>query len=207
MKIKTLSISICAAIFLSLSLSSCDDARLSKELQGSWKSDMTTTLADGTKCEEEFYMTFNHVESSGKDGGEYTETRIGKANFEEDGMFAKVEYTITVNGEYEVLVGDLNIKYHTSTLDVSIDKVNFGASKDADFFTQANMLGSVMDGSWSETRRLMKQQAKQELYQACYEQYQESNENEKGYGNMKIEGNTLSFDTDDMGRVNFTKSN
>lgn len=206
MKTKSLFTSLLATSFLALSLSSCDDAKLAKELQGTWKSDPTTAIEDGCKFKDVNYMTFKHVESNEKDGGEYTETHKGKGNFEEDGMFFKVEYTVTVSGEYEVLAGDLYLKYDVSTLNVSIDDVNYGATKDSDIFTQANMLGSVMDGSWSETRRLIKQEMQPELYNDFYEQVQQWNEEEAPYGNLEIEGNKLSYDTDE-GRMTLTKSN
>lgn len=90
------------AFVIVIAFASCNDAKLAKDIDGSWEGGTTFTDADGAKGEEKRTLSFSHVESDEKDDGTYTEKRNGKFVMEDDGQSIAAEYTITIDGEYEI---------------------------------------------------------------------------------------------------------
>lgn len=205
MKMKTLSLNICVALLAALTLASCDDSRLAKEIEGSWKGGVTSKDADGTKSDEDIMLSFSYIKSDDKDGGSYTEERDGKTIFEDEGQRYTIDYTVKIDGEYEFIAGDLYIKYDLNTLEVNIDKLHIGVTEDASLEERTDVLNSIADGSYMEIHSLIKREAKETLYHDNFVEYQQDNEDESGYLDVKVEGNDLSFETSDVGRMTLVR--
>lgn len=205
MKQKTLPKFVIAFVAV-IAFSSCNDAKLARDIDGSWECGTSFTHADGTKGEEKQILSFSYVESDEKDGGTYTEKRNGKFVMEDDGQSIAAEYTITIDGEYEILAGDLYVTYDVSTLNVSIDKLKTGLSDDATLQDLTDMFASFSDFSFVTDYVAMKREIKKSVYHDCFIDYKTSNNDGTGFLNVEIEDDKLSFDTSDIGRMTYYRT-
>jgi len=106
---------------LMLTVSSCSDKHFAKELNGKWMTDYIMSYSDGEKDSITEHVTFYYVPNSEKDGGTFTETRYYKTNEIEDNDYNySVKSKSSISGNYEVILGDLSLKYNVSTLVVYI---------------------------------------------------------------------------------------
>lgn len=184
---------------------SCNDAELAKLVEGTWHTTLNMKEEDGTPYTVEQINKFTYVDSDIKDGGTFVERLV--TTREENIEDVLINYTVvsTISGEWEVLAGDLHMVYNLSSLDVSVQGVDYGLSKNADFDTRLAYAGVEMLGliDKDEIRKEVYKEAYKD-HQDLYKQFNKDEEGGKGYINLKIEGDVMSYE-DASGRVEMTR--
>jgi hypothetical protein len=186
-------------------LCSCNDSKIAKEMDGTWKGSYTTSYEDGTKSHVDEQITFTYdAADNEKDGGTFIEICTGQEEIDEDEINAKYRWVSKIDGTWKIELGDLYQHYDISTLEVEIgkDDVDLKINDEAWLWND-----------WSDLFRtsLYIQQTiyknlKKETYKTLFREYQEYNDQddqEIGYVGVKINGSVLSFETNDLGRVKF----
>ena len=125
-----------------------------------------------------------------------------------EGIVIKCNVRSSIEGEYTVFFGDLEIMYYLPTLEVTIEDLEWHLSDDADFYTSfgAEILG---DEIMSEMIEDELEGMKKEVYDSLYEQYEADNrgaeEESYCYPELEVKGDIMSFLTSDMGRMYFDR--
>lgn len=190
-------------ILSSVLLVSCDDADLARSADGLWYLKLNVKDEYGIPYKENQYLRFQFEESDVKDGGSFRETLQADQSEEEDGIKVTYKVQSTIDGEWEVIWGDLHMTYDLYSLEVKISDMKFSVSDNADIMSQWNALGSVWDLSLS--KKQIAEEIRKEVYQNLRQKYELDNadaENEGScYQDLQIEGDKMSFTTADVERV------
>lgn len=188
-----------------LTFTSCNDNTLARQLEGTWKGGVTISYDDQSKERQDIYLKFHYVESDYEDGGTVTETRYCHVkDVDLDDMTMDADYRTFIQGKYEILNGDLYIKYDVSTLKVElgVDDINLHYNNTlAALRTLAGMLGDY-------TPYDIANDLQKEIYKDLFHQYQDDTDDdgEAAFLNLKVGANNMNFDTDDAGTVHLTKT-
>lgn len=190
-------------ILLSVLLVSCEDADLARSADGLWYLKLDTKDEYGIPYTENQYLRFHFEESDVKDGGSFRETLQANQSEEEDGIMVTYKVQSTIEGDWEVIWGDLYMTYNLYSLEVKISDMKFSVSDNADIMSQWNALGSIWDLSMS--KKQIAEEIRKEVYQNLRQKYEQDNadaENEGScYQELQIEGDKMSFTTADFERV------
>lgn len=178
-----------------LLFTSCSDIKLAEKLDGSWKAKYSISFDDGEKDKVVEIMTFKYDDSSIKDDGTFREERSAKTNeMEDEGVYYSIHYSTSVTGRYEVLNGDLYLKYDLSTLVVNIDGNDISIRTDGDY----------SDYDMASVKQEVAKAAKAECHKNMYQLYKQLSSGDYAYKNLKIEGDEMSYVTDD-GNIKYHK--
>lgn len=190
-------------ILSSVLLVSCEDADLARSADGLWYLKLDTKDEYGIPYTENQYLRFHFEESDVKDGGSFRETLQANQSEEEDGIMVTYKVQSTIEGDWEVIWGDLYMTYNLYSLEVKISDMKFSVSDNADIMSQWNALGSIWDLSMS--KKQIAEEIRKEVYQNLRQKYEQDNadaENEGScYQELQIEGDKMSFTTADFERV------
>lgn len=190
-------------ILSSVLLVSCEDADLARSADGLWYLKLDTKDEYGIPYTENQYLRFHFEESDEKDGGTFSEKLQMDQSEEEDGIKVTYKVQSTIEGDWEVIWGDLYMTYNLYSLEVKISDMKFSVSDNADIMSQWNALGSIWDLSMS--KKQIAEEIRKEVYQNLRQKYEQDNadaENESScYQELQIEGDKMSFTTADFERV------
>lgn len=193
-----------------LTMSSCDDNKLAKQLNGTWQCKATLSNAETSEGEgiekQTVYQQFKYVESNTEDGGtmkEYRDAEVKEVDL--DDMTMDASYRVYVEGKWEIIAGDLYIYYNVSSLKLGLDADDITLHDDdgtVRLSSYAYILGkTTVDGLVEEMR--------QELYKEMKSQYCEdaAKADSAPYQDLKVSADAMSYKTSDLGTMHFTKSN
>lgn len=180
-------------------LSSCQDAQLAEQLDGIWHTSYTLKDEDGISYPEEQDVKFTHMKSNVKDGGRFKEKVASEIKTEEYDMNVSCKLVCTISGGWEIIGGDLYMEYDLSSMDVEVKDMNCELSWDA--FVGGSVLGI-------DYNNIIAEEIRKNTYREMYKTYRNSNEeNDKGccFLDLSIEGNTMSYTTSDLGRLEWMR--
>lgn len=182
--------------------SSCNDAQLAEQLDGTWHTSYTQKDEDGVPYVQEQEVTFTHIASNTKDGGRFKEKVITAIETEEYDLDVSCKTVCTISGEWEIINGDLYMTYNLSTMNVEVKNMDCKLSNNA-------ALGfSILGISRVKFQNIITAEIRRNTYQEMYKCYQQSNkENDKGgaFLDLSIEDNTMSYSTSDLGRLEWKR--
>lgn len=189
-----------------LLLISCNDVKLAKQLDGTWKSStMQWSYDDGRKEEVVITITFSYSEER-NDDGTFVEELSGIVKDVDlevlDGSF-NCNYYSRIKGRWEIIWGDLYLYYNVNTLEVDVNQNDVDLSI-YNISDQLDMLSYTM-GTWSDPRETLSKEAKKDIYKNLFHAYN-SDSDDKAYTGLKVSGGTMSFEASDVrGRVKFER--
>lgn len=187
-------------------LMSCSDVKLARSIDGKWETSLNLTDEYGDPFVKKLIYEFDYKANGEKTGGKMTEYNENIIEDDSEGIVIKCNVRSSIEGEYTVFFGDLEIMYYLPTLEVTIEDLEWHLSDDADFYTSfgAEILG---DEIMSEMIEDELEGMKKEVYDSLYEQYEADNRGaeEEGYcyPELEVKGGIMSFLTSDMGRMYF----
>lgn len=187
-------------------LSSCDDINLAEKLDGTWKGSVTISYDDQSKEVQEVYQRFKYFEDNVDNDGNVVEVRDCQVkDVDLDGMTMDVRYHTYISGTWEVLNGDLYIKYDVSTLKVKIspDDVELHENNAlVGIALLAGMLGGYTP--YDIVNDLQK-----DLYKDLFHQYSEDvdDDGETVLPNLNISDDVISYESSDVGTVKLERTN
>ena len=202
--------SVLFGIFFPLLLfTSCNDSKTAKKLDGTWEGGYTTSYSDGTKEHITQTLTFNYDESRENDNGTFVESLDGKMNVADlggwDGTLT-CHYVSRIEGRWEVLLGTLYLYYNMNSLEVNVTPndidLKFDNALDELDYAAASL--EYLSSTLHNPKKDIAKEAKKEIYQDLFYQYQQNDEDE-GFTNLEVSETEMSFETDDMGRVTFKR--
>ena len=190
------------------SLTSCEDNKLARDMNGTWKGSFVTTYDDQSRENQDIYIKFDYVPSDTKDGGTYVEVRKGTINDVDVGV-AKMNagYCSYIKGEWEVLNGELEIKPDVSTLKVNINPDEVKVNYDNSWMTLENLYEEY--GSSVYSRQEFISDMQKDVYKELFDEYKEDEDNADAasFQDLKVNGETMSFKTEDAGTITLHKTN
>lgn len=187
-------------------LSSCDDINLAEKLDGTWKGSVTISYDDQSKEVQEVYQRFKYFEDNVDNDGNIVEVRDCQVkDVDLDGMTMDVRYRTYISGTWEVLNGDLYIKYDVSTLKVKIgpDDVELHENNAlVGLALIAGMLGGYTP--YDIVNDLQK-----DLYKDLFHQYSEDvdDDGETVLPNLNVSDDVISYESSDVGTVKLERTN
>ena len=194
-------------IFLlcTLLLNSCKDSMLSEEIEGTWETSVITSYDDGTKGHRNDQLTFKRGQTT-NNGGVFSEKCIYEDEIDDEEGNIKYKYTSTIEGTWEIKKGNLSLHYNISTLEVTLRK------KDVEFDWQyviADSCGSssIFEDGYEQDQfiKKLKKHSYKELFRYYKEFNKDTDDDDLSYSNVEIKGSVLSFDTSDVGRVEYNR--
>ena len=196
-------------LFTSVVISSCEDNDLAKQAEGTWTMTAQSKDDEGNPMKGRLTYQLKYVESDETNGGTFTESQLTSYT-EEAGEYV-IDYQIssTIKGEWEVIWGDLFLTYKINTLDVKVTHLNCRIADDVNALRTLELAGDEIAGALSNrhgniTRTLTKE-ARKSAYRELRRKYIQDNEDMASFSNLSVSGDTLSLDTEDMGRIHFHK--
>ncbi len=192
---------------LTMSFTSCNDSKLAKMLDGTWEGGYTTSYSDGTKEHITQTLTFNYDESREKDNGSFVESLDGKMNVADlggwDGTLT-CHYVSRIEGRWEVLLGTLFLYYNMNSLEVNVtpNDIDLKFDNALDELDYATASLDYLSSTLHNPKKDIAKEAKKEIYQDLFYQYQQNDEDE-GLTSLEVSETKMSFETGDMGRVTF----
>ncbi len=194
------SVCLLACVWTVFCLYSCNDAKLAEQLDGTWHVSYTQKDEDGTPYTEQQDLTFTHIESNGKDGGMFREIVTAEIETEEDDMNVSCKTACTISGEWEIINGDLYMKYDLSSLDVAVKDL------DCKLSYNAGLGFSILGIDRAQLKSNIAKEIRKNTYQEMLKVYRQSNDEDSCFGDLSIEGDTLSFTASDLGRMKLTRT-
>ena len=177
-------------------------------MNGTWKGSFVTTYDDQSRENQDIYIKFDYVPSDTKDGGTYVEVRKGTINDVDVGV-AKMNagYCSYIKGEWEVLNGELEIKPDVSTLKVNINPDEVKVNYDNSWMTLENLYEEY--GSSVYSRQEFISDMQKDVYKELFDEYKEDEDNADAasFQDLKVNGETMSFKTEDAGTITLHKTN
>lgn len=206
MKLKGISVAlVLGAVFLT----GCQDNQLAQELEGKWIGNFDFIIEDGTPYAQTTFYHFNYKKSDNTNGGifnEYISYTMEEA-LEEDNLLISYTVRSSIAGRYEVLFGDLALRYDLNTLNVTIDDVNMSVAESPLLTDEIRNFGNALIGMFTTTlNEGITKEIQKNAFKEFYQQYKQDNMNESVYKNLTIEGDTLSFIASD-GFLSFKRIN
>lgn len=196
MNIKALTLTLIALTAMTV-LTSCNDEKLAKEIDGKWSVRNTETDEDGTKTDETYTYSFIRIPDDTKDGGVLKERCNGTTIASEDGYECKITYNTYIMGNYEFIAGDLYCTYDLSTLKVNIDDIKIRVSDEGGYDEYEDLANSALDGSLYDVKQEIQAETEKELRSELYKAYKKDNDEETCFKDVKIEGDKMTLTTDD----------
>ena len=198
-------IALVAILIFAMALS-YGDINLAEKLDGTWMGSITINYDDQSKEEQDVYQKFDYSDDTVDNDGSMFEVReCNVKNLDLDDMTMDVKYHSYINGTWEVLDGDLSIKYDVSTLKVKVNvddvKLHYNNAL-AGLAALVGMLGGYTP--YDIVNDLQK-----ELYKDFFHQYQEGVDDDGRitYSNLKVEDNNASYDASDVGTIHLVRTN
>lgn len=183
---------------------SCNDTKLAQQLDGSWQGGYSVSYDDGSKEYINETLEFSYNGDREDDNGTFTELLEGKMHLTDtDGSMA-CNYRSRIEGQYEVLAGDLYLYYNVSTLTVDVDENDIDIAFDHALDQLEYEAASVeyITSTLRSPKEEMAKEAKKEIYRTLFHQYKQTDEG-VGFLDLKVSDTEMSFDTEDMGRFTF----
>ena len=197
---------VLVAILIFAMALSYGDINLAEKLDGTWMGSITISYDDQSKEEQDVYQKFDYSDDTVDNDGSMFEVReCNVKNVDLDDMTMDVKYHSYINGTWEVLDGDLSIKYDVSTLKVKVNvddvKLHYNNAL-AGLAALVGMLGGYTP--YDIVNDLQK-----ELYKDLFHQYQEGVDDDGRitYSNLKVEDNNASYDASDVGTLHLVRTN
>ena len=192
---------------LTFTATSCSDADLAKAAEGKWVNTCQLEDDEGIPYTQSTLYSFTHIDSDAKNGGTFVEKIRIEQMEEEDGMSLNYSLASSISGEWEIIFGDLYLTYDPSTLEVAVDNFDFNLTADATPDMRLGMVGVNLYESLTGEDLLdmegVKRAFQDDYYQAQLQRYTEFNEEDTCFPDFQAEGNSMSFDTEDVGRIEF----
>lgn len=178
-------------------LYSCNDIKLAEQLDGTWQTSYEH-YDDGLVEKVTETITFHYDEDSWKDDGTFVEMLSGTLqdiNFGYEDFTCDCKYRSRITGRWSVDQGDLSLTYDISTLEVQFGRDDVIIKTDS-YLSNADKR-ELQDAIVEEFRDGLKGELRN--------QYIETNTDDGSYLNLKVSDNKMSFDTNDLGRMEFQK--
>lgn len=185
---------------------SCSDIKLAEELDGTWKGSVTISYDDQSKEVQEVYQKFKYFEDNIDNDGNIVEVRDCQVkDVDLDGMTMDVKYRTYISGTWEVLNGDLYIKYDVSTLKVKIspDDVEL---RENNALVGLALLAGMLGGY---TPYDIVNDLQKDLYKDLFHQYGEDVDDagEIVLPNLNVSDDVISYESSDVGTVKLKRTN
>lgn len=187
-------------------LSSCDDINLAEKLDGTWKGSVTISYDDQSKEVQEVYQKFKYFEDNIDNDGNIVEVRDCQVkDVDLDGMTMDVKYRTYISGTWEVLNGDLYIKYDVSTLKVKISPDDVELHENSALVGLALLAGML--GGY--TPYDIVNDLQKDLYKDLFHQYSEDvdDDGETVLPNLNVSDDVISYESSDVGTVKLERTN
>ncbi|MDD7597157.1 hypothetical protein ACQRD6_05705 [Prevotella sp. SGI.027] len=174
-------------------VSSCDDTQLAKDICGAWEGNFSMSYSDQSKD--------NHTESlifekkGDKDGGTFIERQhIVSKNNELD--YATCDYVLDteISGTWEIIFGDIEMKYNVSSLSVEIEPRSLLIHRK----TFDDAFDNIVNDAFriSDEYQLIKDAIQKDRYSELFKSYQYDGEGIV-FSNVKIQGSKMTFEDDE----------
>lgn len=192
---------------LAMFFTSCHDSKTAEKLDGTWEGGYTTSYSDGTKEHITQTLTFNYDGSRENDNGTFVELLVGKMNVADlggwDGTLT-CHYASRIEGRWEVLLGTLYLYYNMNSLEVNVtpNDIDLKFDNALDELDYATASLDYLSSTLHNPKKDIAKEAKKEIYQDLFYQYQQNDEDE-GLTSLEVSETKMSFETGDMGRVTF----
>lgn len=195
-------IALVAILVVAMALS-YGDTNKAEKLDGTWKGSITISYDDQSKEKQDVYQMFDYSNESVDNDGKIIEARDCQVkDVDLDDMTIGVKYRSYISGTWEVLDGDLYIKYDVSTLKVKINIDDIKLHYNNALVGLAGMLGgySIYD---------IVNDLQKDLYKDLFHQYQEGVDDDGKivYPNLKVDDNSASYDASDVGTLHLIRTN
>lgn len=176
-----------------LSVSSCDDTQLAKDICGTWKGNFSMSYSDQSK---DYYIeSLIFEKEDDKDGGTFIEHQhIVSKNNELD--YATCDYVLDtkVTGTWEITFGDIEMKYNVSSLSVEIEPRSLLIHRK----TFDDAFDNIVNDAFriSNEYQLIKDAIQKDRYSELFKSYQYDGEGIV-FSNVKIQGSKMTFEDDE----------
>lgn len=181
------------------------DGELAKMAEGNWIYKDELTDEDGDPFTQVSLITFKHDPDSTTDGGTFVERTYFQQNWEDEDLKYNYASTTEVEGTWEIVMGSLCQTYNISSLTVSLDHFDY---KPANTDVAWQMLDYTLENLGEDM--IDKDKLGEEIRKADYKEkralYVSQNKDDAegaGFTDLKIDGETLSYATGDMGRLTY----
>ena len=186
-----------------LTLCSCKDAKIAKDMEGTWKRSYVTSYEDGTKSYVDEQVTFTYDASDEENvGGSFVEICTGQEEVDEDEANTKYRWVSKIEGTWKIELGTLYQRYNLSTLEVEIGKDDIDMKIKDEAWLWNDWWNLLTAGLYAKQNIL--ENLKKETYKELFRSYQRQNtayKQDLGFNDVQIHGNVMSYETGDMGRV------
>lgn len=189
--------------FLAMFMCGCTDMSMAKKLAGNWKAHYLSVYSSGEKDSITECLSFSYDDESVDDDGAFTERLECKTNEITEGDYVyTVHYESMVSGRYEVLGGDLYLKYDLATLEVMMhdDDVKLKAKN---FPAALDMLNEFVT-TFEEPKHEFVKECKKDIYASLFTLYKSNSSDNMSFQNLKIEGEKMSYRHED-GTIKYTR--
>ena len=173
--------------------------------EGNWIYKDELTDEDGDPFTQVSLITFKHDPDSTTDGGTFVERTYFQQNWEDENLKYNYASTTEVEGTWEIVMGSLCQTYNISSLTVSLDHFDY---KPANTDVAWQMLDYTLENLGEDM--IDKDKLGEEIRKADYKEkralYVSQNKDDAegaGFTDLKIDGETLSYATGDMGRLTY----
>lgn len=185
-----------------MTYSSCKDNQIAKDIQGTWSRDFIDD-DDGIKMRSKETITFAYVEDE-LIGGTFDERKDGIFDTEMEDIedsYIRISLYSTIKGTYEILDGDLYLKYDVNSLKLNLSPDDIELDiKDEDFLKEMKQTEMSID----ELKVVLAEEWKETFLEEVRKGYLD-NHPDGAYPDVKIEGKQLSFTTADQGVLTYIR--
>lgn len=194
-------------VFVIIVFTSCvKDNDLAKNADGCWYYSYIETYDDGTKAETTVYINLIYEENT--NGGRFLESTQSSTIYEnEDELTFEIPYSVTITGKWEINEGDMCQHYDMSTLNVNAYVDEMKISVDNTY--EASMAKMILSVYGDDFTKLLYAKVADEFNKDMFKEYfhlfKKNNVDNACYTNVEINGSTLVFDVDDLGRTKCKK--
>lgn len=177
---------------LPLFLAGCSDSDIATKMEGSWEN----TIASFEKGDDAHVVqTTTFTKNTDDDGGTFT--AVLNATAHDDDVNCTLSYNSSIKGTWGVTLGDLDLHYDLSTLSVHLTSFDIDVSDDFDDEDD------VVD--YYSYKRECEQEFKKSANEEIHDFYESFNDEDGSFTDIKVNENTMSFNTTDDGRMKFTR--
>lgn len=200
---KSYSVSVLALCFLAMLMCSCTDMGMARELAGKWETNYITAHSDGEKDSITETLSFVYDEDSSDDDGTFTESLNCQTNeMSEEEYLYSLHYKSVVSGRYEVVGGDLFLKYDLATLEVIIkeDDVKLRAKN---LSAALGIIGEFVT-TLEDPKHEFVEECREVIYASLFKLYKYNSSDDVAFQDLQIEGRRMSFKHED-GTMKYVK--
>ncbi len=187
-----------------VSLTSCEDQKLAKAIDGSWKIGNITMEEDGIPYTGSIMYSFVYnPKLKDRDGGLFVEFRDVEFKHNEEGITLSGNIDVSLQGDWEILNGDLILTYDESKVNVSINNFYSNIPEIAEYYNSRQLLDMYMAGEYLPgynepvdyfpSMDEMSEDLKKEAYQETLNELRKSGY-EQTYNNIEIKDDVLTFE-------------